>query len=340
MDLLGPLRKFDRHQQQSRWLRIPLAVVKKFGDDGAGSLAALVAYYAFFSLFPLLLVAVTVLGFVLQGDPSAQQSVKQSVLGQFPGIGSQISNGTLQGHSLALVIGIVTSLLAGLGVTQAAQNAVNQVWAVPRKRRPSFFGSRLRSLILLLSLGGLFLIGTLASGLVSGGLSGPLLTVLGILVSVTINFALFETAFKVLSAIDVSWRTLIPGALFAAIGWEALQVAGGIYIHHVVSKSTATYGTFALVIGVLAWLHLGAQLTLYGAEINVVLARRLYPRSLFGPPDTTADKKTLRALAEVEERHDEEQIEVEFQPPGSTEGDGKPPATTDRPTTADPPRTA
>jgi uncharacterized BrkB/YihY/UPF0761 family membrane protein len=190
--------------------------------------------------------------------------------------------------------------------------------------------------MLLFSLGGLFLIGTLASGLVSGGLSGVVLSVFGILVSIAINFALFEVSFRVLTAIDVPWRALVPGAIFAAIGWEILQVGGGLYVHHVVSKASSTYGFFALVIGVLAWLHLGAQLTLYGAEINVVLARRLYPRSLFGPPDTVADRKTLRALAEVEERHDEEQIEVEFQPPGT----GDPPRTGDPPKTGDPPRTA
>jgi YihY family inner membrane protein len=315
MDPLAPVKAFDRRQQRSRWLRIPVAVIKKFGDDQAGGLAALVAYYAFFSLFPLLLVAVTVLGFVLQGDPSAQQSVKNSVLGQFPVIGAQIQHASLQGHAFALVIGIVTSLLAGLGVTQAAQNALNQLWAVPRKHRPDFFGSRLRSLILLVSLGGLFLVGTLASGIVSGGLSGPVLTVVGIVFSTAINFALFEVSFKVLTATDVSWRALVPGAMFSAVGWEILQVGGGLYIHHVVSKSTSTYGLFALVLGVLAWLHLGAQATLYGAELNVVLARRLYPRSLLGPPDTPADQQTLRALAEVEERHDEEQIEVEFEPP-------------------------
>jgi YihY family inner membrane protein len=321
MDPLAPLKAFDRRQQHSRWLRIPVAVIKKFGDDGAGGLAALVAYYAFFSLFPLLLVAVTVLGFVLSGDPSAQQSVKNSVLGQFPVIGAQIQHATLQGHAFALVFGLITTLLAGIGVTQAAQNALNQVWAVPRKRRPDFFGSRLRSLTLLLSLGGLFLLGTLASGLVSGGLSGPALTVVGILVSVAINFALFELSFKVLTAIDVPWRALVPGAAFAAICWAILQAAGGLYIHHVVSKASSTYGLFALVIGVLAWLHLGAQMTLYGAEINVVVRRRLYPRSLFGPPDTHADKETLRALAEVEERHDEERIDVEFHPqPAGTDG--------------------
>jgi YihY family inner membrane protein len=290
-------------------------VIKKFGDDQAGSLAALVAYYAFFSIFPLLLVVVTVLGFVLQGDPSAEQSVRNSVLGHFPVISDQLQHETLKGHTFALVIGIITSLLAGLGVTQAAQNALNRVWAVPFKERPDFLKSRGRSLLLLFSLGGLFLLGTLVSGLVSGGLSGPALTVVGILLSVAINFGLFVISFRVLTAVDPPLRCLIPGALFAAVAWTVLQAAGGLYIHHVVSKSTSTYGVFALVIGVLAWLHLGAQLTLYAAEINVVVNRHLYPRSLFGPPQTGADKETLRALAEVEERHDEEQVEVDFQPP-------------------------
>ncbi|MEA2144599.1 MAG: rane protein, partial [Solirubrobacteraceae bacterium] len=113
MDLLRPVRAFDAVQQRHRWLAIPMAVVKKFGDDQAGSLAALVAYYAFFSLFPLLLVFVTVLGFVLQGDPGAQTSVANSVLGKFPMIGDQIRNHRLQGHAVALVIGVVTSLMAG-----------------------------------------------------------------------------------------------------------------------------------------------------------------------------------------------------------------------------------
>ena len=69
-----------------------------------------------------------------------------------------------------------------------------------------------------------------------------------------------------------------------------------------------------MVIGLLAWLHLGAQLTLYSAELNVVLARELWPRSLFGPP-VPADEETLTALAKVEERSDREQIDVEFTDP-------------------------
>jgi membrane protein len=309
---MAPVKKFDTFQQRSRALRIPFAVIKKFGDDQAGSLAALVAYYAFFSIFPLLLVFVTVLGFVLNGDPSAQKSVENSVLGQFPIISDQIRGHHLQGHAISLVIGVLTTLFAGLGITGAAQNAFNRVWAVPFKDRPNFIHSRLRSLYLLLLLGGLFMVATAASGLVSGGLGGPLLKVAGIALSLLINFGLFMASFKLLTSAKLTFRELVPGAVFAAIAWEVLQVLGGVYIKHVVSKASNTYGTFALVIGVLAWLHLGAQLTLYGAELNSVLARRLYPRSLLGPPDTKADQSALRALAEVEERSDQQQVDVEF----------------------------
>jgi YihY family inner membrane protein len=314
MDLMRPVRTFDRYQQRSRWLAVPMAVVQKFANDQGGNLAALVAYYAFFSLFPLLLVFVTVLGFVLQGDPSDRLSVENSALGQFPIIGSQLHHiGGLHGHVLALVIGLVTSLLAGLGVTQAARNAFDRVWAVPFKDRPNFIQSRVRGLLLLVSLGTLFIVATLASGLVTGGLGhGVLVSVAGIILSLLLNFALFFSAFRLMTARAVRPRQLVPGVLVAGVMWEVLQAIGGYYIGHVFKKSTTTYGTFGLVIALLVWLHLGAQMTLYAAEINVVLARRLWPRSLLGPPTEPADQRTLAALAKVEERSDEEQIDVEF----------------------------
>jgi YihY family inner membrane protein len=318
------LERLDHRQQDSRWLAIPFAVIKKFSDDQGGSMAALVAYYSFLSLFPLLLVFVTVLGFVLQGNPSAQRAVEDSVLGQFPVIGDQIKGRTLEGHSFALVVGIVVSLLAGLAVTQAAQNALNRVWAVPFTQRPDFFKSRLRGLVLVLALGGMFLLASVAAGLVSGGLGGASLKVAAYAVSLAVNFGLFLASFKLLTSSELPPRWLVPGAAFAAVGWLILQFFGGFYIQHVVSRSTSTYGTFALVIGVLAWLHLGAQITMYAAEINVVLARKLYPRSLVGPPETPADRRTLRALAEAEARHEQEQIEVEFKPPPKR-GDPEPP---------------
>jgi YihY family inner membrane protein len=314
MDLLRPARAFDRVQQRHRWLAIPMAVIKKFGDDQGGSLAALVAYYAFFSLFPLLLVFVTILAYVLQGDVQAQRSISDSVLAQFPIIGEQLGHNihSLHGHALALVFGLVTSLLAGLGVTQAAQSAFDHIWAVPIKDRPNFIRSRLRGLALLASLGVLFIAATLASGLVTGGVGGPLAKVGGILISLVLNFALFLAAFRFMTAEAVATRCLWIGVLAAGIFWEILQVVGGYYIGHVFKHSTDTYGFFGLVIALLVWLHLGAQLTLYSAELNVVIARKLWPRSLFGPPSVPADEKTLTALAKVEERHDSERVDVEF----------------------------
>ena len=308
------MRAFDAAQQRRKWLAIPMAVVKKFGDDQGGNLAALVAYYSFFSLFPLLLVLVTILGYVLQGDPHTQESIKNSVLAQFPIIGSDISKNVhqLHGHVLALVIGLMTSLLAGLGVTQAAQNAMDRIWAVPFKDRPDFLRSRLRGLALLMCLGVLFLLATLASGLVTGGLGGPLAKVGGIVLSLLLNVGLFLAAFRFMTSPSVATRCLLIGALLAAVAWTILQVLGGIYIGHVFKHSTSTYGFFGLVIALLVWLHLGAQVTLYAAEVNVVVARRLWPRSLQGPPSSRADERALTALAKVEERHETEKVDVEF----------------------------
>ncbi|HEY8625473.1 MAG TPA: YhjD/YihY/BrkB family envelope integrity protein [Solirubrobacteraceae bacterium] len=314
MDFLRPVRAFDRFQQRHKAVAVPVAVIKKFGDDQAGSLAALVAYYAFFSLFPLLLVLVTILAYALQGNPSLQHSISTSVLSQFPIIGTDISKNihSLHGHVISLVIGIVTSLLAGLGVTQAAQNAFARVWAVPFKDRPDFLRSRLRGLGLLLALGLMFILATLASGLVTGGLGGPIAKVGGIAISLLLNFALFFAAFRFLTPGTIAPSRLWIGVVVAGVFWEILQVVGGIYIGHVFKHSKNTYGLFGIVIALLVWLHLGAQMTLYAAEVNVVVERKLWPRSLLGPPRVAADEETLTALAKVEERHDTEQVDVHF----------------------------
>jgi membrane protein len=311
VDILRPVRVFDRFQQQHKWLAIPMAVVRKFGNDQGGSLAALVAYYAFFSLFPLLLVFTTILGFVLQGNQNAQTSVENSVLGQFPVIGQQIHLHTLSGSVAALVIGLVTSLLGGLGVTNAAQNALDKVWAVPFKDRPDFLKSRLRGLALLGLLGILFVVSSAVSGFTSG-LNGPLLKIATVIVGLLVNLILFGVAFRALTASSVATRCLWVGVVVAAIGWFVLQFFGGLYLNHVYRHARGTYSQFALVIALLVWLHLGAQITLYAAEVNVVVARKLWPRSLMGPPDVPADRETLEALAKVEERHETEEVQVEF----------------------------
>ena len=312
MDLLRPVQAFDRYQQRHKGAAIPWAVIKKFGDDQAGNLAALMAYYAFFSIFPLLLVFTTILGFVLQGTDKLYDDVRNSVLGQFPVVGDQLHSGQLSGKATALVLGLITALWAGLGVTMAAQRAFDRVWAVPFKDRPNFVHSRLRGLLLLICLGIMFVASAAATTLATTVFGGPLAKIGGYAITLGVNFCLYVLAFRFLTSAIIPTRSLWLGAGVGALFLSVMQLVGTIYVKRVISHASNTYGTFATVIGLLVWLHLIAQLTLYAAEINVVVVRRLWPRSLFGPPDEPADRETLRALAKVEERHEGEQVEVHF----------------------------
>jgi membrane protein len=312
MDLLAPIRAFDRLQRRVPPLAILIAMLKNFSDQGAGNGAALIAYWAFFSIFPLLLLFASILGLVLHGDPEARRSIEHSVLQQFPIIGKGQTPVRFTGTAFG--VGIAGTLLAGLGVTVAAQNAFNRVYALPHREQPNFFISRWRGLKLLAIVGVLQIVSTLASGLVGGGLGGGLLSVAGIALSLALDLLLFFIVFRVLIPDEVATSELWPGILLAAAGWEVLQAVGGVYIGHVVRGASNTYGTFATVIGVLTWLYLGARVVMYAAEINVTLTRGLWPRSIMDPP-TPADRKARAMLAKMEERDDKETVEVAFHPP-------------------------
>jgi len=265
-----------------------VAVIKRFQDDEASQMGALIAYYGFFSLFPLLLVFVTVLGFVLQGNPSAQESVLHSTLSQFPIIGTQLQNNvhSLKGNVLALAIGIAGSLFAGLGVTGATRKAFDAIWQIPSRRQLGFLAWRLRSLGLLAVLGVLSIVSTVAAGYVTAATAGATAVLGGVLVALAANLLLFFTVFRMLTSEDVNTRDLIPGVILAALVWQVLQHVGGLYVEHVVRHAKDTSGLFAFVLGLLSWLYLGGQLMLISAEVNVVRARELWPRSLLGSSET------------------------------------------------------
>jgi YihY family inner membrane protein len=312
------MRRIDDHQQGHPWLGFPLAVMKKFGDDEAGNLAALIAYYGFFSMFPLLLVFVSVLGLLLHNHPDLQRSILDSALRNFPVIGGQDIGKNLHaigGAGASLFVGIAGTLWGGLGVTQATQNAMNRIWDVPKTDRPNFLFSRLRGLLMLVILGTLVIASTFAGGLgASEGSLGIVLRVVGIGLSLALNFVLFAVAYRVLTARDLRWGDVAPGAAIAAVLWSLLQIFGGYYVTHQIQGASNIYGTFAIVIGLLVWIYLGAQITLYCAEINVVRVRHLWPRSLVQPPLSPADKETMAAGAKAEQRRPEERIDVDFHP--------------------------
>lgn len=305
------LKRFDCFQQRHPAWAFPIAVQKKFGEDEGSSLSGLIAYYGFFSLFPLLLVFVTILGFVFQNNPSAQKDILDSALKEFPVIGDQLKAGTFKGSGPALVIGIIGTILAGLAVTLAAQKAFDRIYAIPYRRRANWAKQRLRGLGILAIVGVLQVVSTGVAGLVSGGLGGVGTAIAGISASLALNVVLFFAAFRLLTDRSVPTRELWPGILVASVVWEILQAVGGIYLSHVVKGASATYGTFATVIGLLTWLFLGARILVYAAEVNVVRSRRLWPRSLLEPP-VSADRRTLDAMAKIEQRADDQQVEVSF----------------------------
>ncbi len=315
MSLTDRLYALDRVQQRTRGLRLLAAVFKKFSDDGAGQLAALISYYAFVSLFPLLLVFVTILGYVLQNNPGEEKKILEGTLGQFPIIRDQLKLQPLTGSTTALVVGLVLALLAGLGITNAAQLAFNRIWDVPYKHRPDFIRTRLHGLGMLAIFGTLMIISSAAAGFVGASSHGAATVAGGVAVAFVVNLVFFMTAFKVLTARELSWRDLWPGVIVAAVCWQLLQHLGGYYIEHELKRTGPLYGVFALVLGLLAWLYLGAQLTIFAAEFNVVRVRRLWPRSFFAAPLLEADKRALTSSAEVEERVEEENVEVNFEGP-------------------------
>jgi YihY family inner membrane protein len=306
------LRSADRFQQRHGALGFPIGVIKKFVDDEAGKHAALLAYYGFVSLFPLLLIFVTVLGYTLANNPDLQEELIDTVIARFPGFGPQLQGSirSIEGSGIGLAIGILGTLWGGLGITRSAQDAMNAIWNIPRRDRPTWWLRLVRSLgSLMLVVFAVFAATALARlGTVGHGVVGRL----PLAGSLVLNLLLLTALSQVLTAVRQPWRRLLPGAAVGAIGWSTLQALGSYIVSRQLERANLVYGAFAVVIVLLSWLYLTAELLLFATEVNVVLARRLWPRSLTQSPLTGPDEQVLAALALTEERLPEQTIEVRF----------------------------
>lgn len=313
MNPRSKLERLDGVQRRHAWLAFPLAVAKKFGDDRAGSHAALIAYYGFFSMFPLLLALVTVLGIVLANDPGLRDRIVESALSEFPVIGTQIRRNVdqIEGSGLTLALALGFAIWTGLGVIRTAQVAMDDVWDVPNRARPGFLPTTVRALLLLLVFGAGLMVSALLSGLSSSTLFGAATQVVTFAGTVALNVFLFTAAFRVLTAADIGWRDVLLGGVIAAVGWAVLQYVGTWLVQRRLSQATEVYGFFAVVIGLLSWIYIAAQLTLVAAEINVVRARRLWPRS-FVDSDLTEPDIRARTRAAKERERAGEVIDVRF----------------------------
>jgi YihY family inner membrane protein len=308
------IRRADRFQQRHTVLAFPWAVLQKFGNDQAGGKAALIAYYGLFALFPLLLLLATILGFALAGDPALREQLIDSALGNIPVIGDQLRSEVhpLEGNTAALVVGIVGTIYGSLGIGFAAQNAMNTVWNIPYVRWPDIWKRYLRTFGVIGLLGLAVVSSTALAAFATAVANGLAATVLGVAGSLLVNLGLFLLAFMVLTAEPLRPRDVAVGVVCATVFWETLQLIGTWYVTRGLAKASPTYGVFAVVITLLSWIYLGAQLTLLAAEINVVLRYRLWPRSVTQPPLTRADRLTLTRLAQMETRRPEQVVTASF----------------------------
>ena len=317
----GLVARIDAFQQRHRVVGMPIAVVYKYVDDGGPNLAALITYFAFVSLFPLLLLASTILGFFLAGDGDLQRRILDSALTQLPVVGDDLQRPDGIGGGVAgLVIGLLGALYGAMGVGQAVQNACNTAWTVPRNERGNPFVLRGRSVVLL-GVIGVDVIGTTALAGVIGAATvlGPLSSVALLVGTLAIHAAAFAFVFRFATARDLSWGQVLPGACVAALAWLALQYVGVAYVGRTTATSSATNGVFAVVLGLLAFLYLTCVVLVLCLELNVVLVDHLHPRTLLTPFTdnvvlTDGDKRSYTDLAKAQQQKGFQTVDVEFAP--------------------------
>jgi len=303
----------DRWQRRNRWAGVPYAVVKKFGDDNANLVVVALAWYGFTAIFPLLLVVVTVFGYI--GAGSLGEGIVHT-LQKFPVIGTnfQVTGGsTLHGSVFGLVVGLIGLVYGAQGVTQTAQEAMATVWNIPQVERTGFLPRLGRSLAGLVTIGAAFVINAFVTTYATGAAHNYAIRVPVLAGLLVLNVGLYFASFTLLTAKVIGPRGHLPGAIAGAVAFTALITVGTGLINHQLKSANETYGTFGAVIGIVLFLLLLAKLTLYAAELNPVLARRLYPRALpLGGEPTDADRQVLASLVRAEQRTDDQAIGVGF----------------------------
>jgi YihY family inner membrane protein len=305
--------KLDAFQQRHRFTGFTYGVVKKYGEDEAGHHAALLTYYGFLALFPLLLVLTTVTNLLASSHPDIQNKIISSMTSYFPVLGSQLSDHVHSIHKTgpALVIGILFTLYGARGVADAFRRGVNDIWKVPRRRRDSFPKALLKSLGLIMIGGFGFLLASISAGIAAGAGHGLGFRLLGVAVNIFILFWLFTFLLNISLPRHVTLKETRLGAITAALGLVVLQAFGGYLLARQLKSLDAVYSYFAIALGLLFWIYLQAQVLYYAVEVATVHNEKLWPRSLSNNL-TEADKRSYARLAKKEEIVDEERVNAKF----------------------------
>jgi uncharacterized BrkB/YihY/UPF0761 family membrane protein len=306
------IQHFDRVQHRFRPVALIVGVFKKYADDRGPNMGALLAYHAFVAVTPLLLIFFTALAFVLRHDASLQRSIERSALSDFPVLGDSLASPHLQGSVPVVVVGGIVALWGATGISRSFQNSMSDIWNVPFRERPDF----IPRVILGLAFMSLLIFGVAGTAAINGVESALHLGSLDVWLlfapTAAVSIGLILLAFRVLTPGRRRWRDHLTGAVVAGVGYQLLQILGVRLVTHEAKKAGEFYQTFGVVVGFLAFAYIAGQLIVLCAELNVVLAQHLWPRNLWQPPLTDADRRQLVQLAMREERVRNQIVHVEF----------------------------
>lgn len=306
------LDRIDAFHRGVAPLAVAHGVIKKFGDDRGGQMAMLLTYRGFFSLFPLLLAFVNVVGLLLADNEELRDRLIDSTVSSVPIVGNEIAGSAdaLGGNWFVAVGAVLVSVWAGLGLLEMLQEALNNVWGVPRFRRPSWIIRKLRDVpgaVLI----GLCLVLSGGSAWLFGSHSGPGVWLAGLVLPFAAGALCYLGLHWLLCVRKVPFVAQLPGATFIGAAWLALQTLGTWYVDRFVLRSSDTYGVFVIVFGLLSWSYLLGMFYLYANELSVVLHDRRWPRSITGRNLTDADQDALALILRNEVRVEGVGLDVE-----------------------------
>jgi YihY family inner membrane protein len=308
------IRRADGAQQRHRVPAFVFGVIKKYGDDNGGVLASNLAHSAFVTVFPLLMILVTVLVTVASDAPSLRHAVLNAVAKQFPFVGQTLVGNIHKLHhssGISLTVGLLLSAWGATGLAQAGLFTMEQVWNLPGPARPGYVPRLGRAVVFLAVLGIGVVGGTFLTGLVAYGNNSVIAVVFAQVLAAVFNSGLYLASFRILTPKGIAARDLIPGAVAGGLAWTALQSAAALVVHHFL-HTASVYGIFATVLVLYGWIYIGVQITVYAAEVNVVLIRRLWPRTIVQPPLAEADRASMALQALQNQRREEQNVQVSF----------------------------
>jgi membrane protein len=273
----------DRFQQKYPVFGFPIAVVKRYSEDQIGRQAALITYYGFLALFPLILAFITIIGIIVQNDPDLQAKIYSQLFQHFPALGEDLARSfhSLKSSGIPLIIELLVLIYGARGVVVSLQEAFNRVWHTQKDVSSNFFLDNMRNLAMIMAVGVGMTATTVASYWLTTVLRVNLATTIFVgIINLLFAILLFLVVFRLGTSGNIRLKNLGVGAVIAAVGLIIVQHFGAYIMGQELPKLRGAYGSFALTLGMMFWIYLQAQIIMYSLVTTAVRTQHDWPKKL------------------------------------------------------------